>query len=79
MPKVLCRSINFNPLLDSVCQMTNTNSNSIINAPHGDDSMMDSETVHNFPSYLPPSLEEIQMALIHQAFVFNRLIYPQSW
>ena len=40
MPKVLCRSINLNPLLDSVCQMTNTNSNSIINAPHSDDNTM---------------------------------------
>ena len=41
MPKVLCRSLNLNPLLDSLCQMTNTNSNSIIIAPHGDDNMMD--------------------------------------
>ena len=52
MLKVLCRSINLNTLLDSVCQMTNTNSNSIINAPHGDDNMMDSPQLCIVPAAL---------------------------
>ena len=51
-PKALCRSINLNPLLDSVCQMTNTNSNSIINAPHGDDNMMDGSQLCIVPAAL---------------------------
>ena len=67
-PKALCRSINLNPLLDSLCQMTNTNSNSVIMAPHGDDNMMDGPQVSIVTAVM---LAEIQMALIHQAFVFN--------
>ena len=75
-PKVLCRSINLNPLLHSLCQMTNTTAIPLSSLPMV---MITWWTVHNFASYLPPSLAEIQMALIHQVFVFNRLIYPQSW
>ena len=52
MPKVLCRSLNLDPLIDSLFQMTNTNSNSIVIAPHGDDDMTDGPQLCIVPAAL---------------------------
>ena len=68
-PKVVCLSINLNPFLDSLCQMTSSNRILVFPLSTLPMAMMTWWIVPNFASCLPPSLVEVTP--IELVFLFN--------